>query len=175
MPQNTTKPNRIYSLYMHKQDLVLNNPQRLICHKTQPNQKGTTLKLTILVFHGIDVACADDFQEFSLLIIIKSVKVVQPYNSIDTATAWKNSRVILSVRSDFHIIDNRSIAVHVFPLQMLTSLSVDEMLLPSYVNWFTSFRGLPFYDTILFKTLKLCFILIHVEVTNSCCLLQAMR
>ena len=28
----------IYSIYMYKEDLELNNLQCLICHKTQPNQ-----------------------------------------------------------------------------------------------------------------------------------------
>ena len=33
------KPNQIiYLLYMHKKDLALNNLQWLICHKTKPNQ-----------------------------------------------------------------------------------------------------------------------------------------
>ena len=27
-----------YYIYMYKQDLALNNPQGLICYKTQPNQ-----------------------------------------------------------------------------------------------------------------------------------------
>ena len=33
-----TKPNPIYLIYMYKEDLALNNLQWLICHKTQPNQ-----------------------------------------------------------------------------------------------------------------------------------------
>ena len=32
-----TQPNQIRS-YMYKEDLALNNPQGLMCHKTQPNQ-----------------------------------------------------------------------------------------------------------------------------------------
>ena len=28
----------IYIIYIYKEDLALNNPQELICHKTQPNQ-----------------------------------------------------------------------------------------------------------------------------------------
>ena len=40
------------------------------------------------------------------------------------------------IRLDFHII-----AFHTFAKCMLTSLSVDEMLLPRYVNWSTNFRG----------------------------------
>ena len=33
-----TKPNHIYLIYMYKEDLILNNLQWLICHKTKPNQ-----------------------------------------------------------------------------------------------------------------------------------------
>ena len=41
------------------------------------------------------------------------------------------------------MINYQLIAVHAFSMCMLTSLSVDEILLPRYVNWFTNFRGLP--------------------------------
>ena len=37
MPSNPTKPNPIYLIYMYKEDLTLNNQQRLICNKTQLN------------------------------------------------------------------------------------------------------------------------------------------
>ena len=43
-----------------------------------------------------------------------SVQVVHSYSSIDTAAAWKKLRFILSVRSDFHMIESLSIAVHAF-------------------------------------------------------------
>ena len=46
-------------------------------------------------------------------------------------------------RSDFHIIDNFSIATNTYAKCMLTSLSTDKRLLPRYVNLFTNFRGLP--------------------------------
>ena len=39
-----------------------------------------------------------------------------------------------------------SIAVHVFLMRMLASISVDEILLPRYMNWSTYFRGLPSYE-----------------------------
>ena len=42
------------------------------------------------------------------------------------------------------MIDNLSIAVHSSSRHMLTSLSVDKILLPRYVNISTNFRGLPF-------------------------------
>ena len=35
-----------------------------------------------------------------------SVHVVHPYSSIDVTAAWKKLRFILSVRSDFHIVDS---------------------------------------------------------------------
>ena len=41
------------------------------------------------------------------------------------------------------MIDNLSIAVQVLPMRLLTSLSVDEILLPAYMNWFTNFCSLP--------------------------------
>ena len=56
-----------------------------------------------------------------------SVQVVHPYSSIDTTAAWKKLRFILSVRSDFHMIDSLSIA---FVRRVSMSFSVDERLLP---------------------------------------------
>ena len=59
-----------------------------------------------------------------------SVQVVHPYSSIDTTASWKKLRFILSVRSDFHMIDSLSIAVHAFVSRVSMSFSVDETLLP---------------------------------------------
>ena len=42
--------------------------------------------------------------------------VVLPYSSTDTATAWKNSLFNLSVRSDFHMVDNLFMAIQAFPI-----------------------------------------------------------
>ena len=39
--------------------------------------------------------------------------------------------------------ENISVTVHSSIMRMLTSLSVDEILLPKYWNWCTNFRGLP--------------------------------
>ena len=61
---------------------------------------------------------------------------------MDTATYWKKLYFILLDRSNFYRIDNLWIAFHAFARCMLTSFSVDEMLLPRYVNWSTNFRGL---------------------------------
>ena len=58
--------------------------------------------------------------------------------------AWKNSGFILSERQYFQMTNNLPLAAHAFPIPMLTSLAVDEILLPRYVNWFTNFKSLSF-------------------------------
>ena len=65
------------------------------------------------------------------------MQVVHPYCSTDanTATIWMKSRCVLSERS-YNLLK----AIHIFARCMLTSLSVDELLLPRYVNW-SNFRG----------------------------------
>ena len=83
-------------------------------------------------------------------------QMVQPYNSTDTATSWKNSSFILSERLDFHMLDNLSIAAHDFPMRILTSLSVDEILLSRYRNWFTNFRDLPINEELAPSWLQTC-------------------
>ena len=62
------------------------------------------------------------------------VLVVQPYNSTGMATAWMNFHFILSEKSDFLMFINQSIEVQALAQCMLTSLSVDEILLPGYVH-----------------------------------------
>ena len=73
-----------------------------------------------------------------------SVHLMHSYSNIDTATAWKKSHFILLNRSDCHIINKLPIAFYTFTRHILTSLSVDKMLLSWYVNWLTNFRGLLF-------------------------------
>ena len=46
--------------------------------------------------------------------------------------------------SDFHIADNLSIAVNALPKFMVTILSIEEILLPMYVNRSANFSGLSF-------------------------------
>ena len=83
---------------------------------------------------------------FSLFsIVLVSVHVVDPYSRIDLTTAWKKLGFISLDKSDFHMIDNLLIAVHAFASHILMSFSVDEMLLPRYMNLSTSFREPPFH------------------------------
>ena len=58
------------------------------------------------------------------------IHVVHPYSSIDTTTAWKKLCFISSVRSNFHMTNSLSLAVHTFARCVLMSFSVDETLLP---------------------------------------------
>ena len=55
------------------------------------------------------------------------------YSSTNTGTPWKKPSFILSEISDFHIIDNLSIAIHAFIMLILASPSVDEILQSRYV------------------------------------------
>ena len=102
-----------------------------------------------------------------------TIQVVSPYSSTDIVTAWKKFRFILSERSDFHMIDNLGIAVHSFAMHMLTSLSVDEILLPRYVNTPINFWGLPQCGdgSFLFKIHEISFICLHIKTDAFCYLL----
>ena len=48
---------------------------------------------------------------------------MHPCSSVDTTAAWKKRCFILSVRSDFHMTDSLSIAVHAFVSCVSTSLT----------------------------------------------------
>ena len=56
------------------------------------------------------------------------VPLAKPYSSMDMASIWEDFCFILSERLDFHIVNNLPIAIHAFPVYMLTSFSVDEIL-----------------------------------------------
>ena len=106
------------------------------------------------------------------------VKVVHPYNSIDTATVWKKSRFILLDKSDFYIIYNLSIACNTFARIILTSLSVEEILLLMYMNWSTNFRVLPLRVEMALSYLKHMYSVLlasNVEAKAFCLLLQAIQ
>ena len=63
-------------------------------------------------------------------ICLVCINLVHPYRRSDTTAAWEKMRFILSDKSDFHMIDNLLIAVHVFATCILIWFSVDEILLP---------------------------------------------
>ena len=64
-----------------------------------------------------------------------SVHMVHPYSA-----AWKKLRFILLDKSDFHMIDNLLIAVHAFASCTMMSFSVDETLIPRYMNFSISIQ-----------------------------------
>ena len=70
------------------------------------------------------------------------VHAVHLYSTIVTVTTWKKSQFSLS-KSDFHMIDNPSIAFYSDVRRILISLSVGEILLPRYLSLSTYFRSLP--------------------------------
>ena len=74
--------------------------------------------------------------------------------------------VLFYQKSDFHMIDNLLIAVDAFPINMLTSLSVNDILLLRYVNWCINFRGLSFNVEMAHI---IYFIWIWIKANASCC------
>ena len=52
--------------------------------------------------------------------------------------------LIYSERIDSYLVDNQLIKVPIFPMHMLTFLSVDEILLQRYKNWSTFGLVVPF-------------------------------
>ena len=65
---------------------------------------------------------------------------MHPYRSIDVTAAWKKLRFILSVRSDFHIIDSLLIVVHAFVNLVSMSFSVDATLSHPQTDLYRSIR-----------------------------------
>ena len=80
------------------------------------------------------------------------VQVVQPYYS--TNTHLVRILILFHQWSNFPMVDNLSIVVHALPMHILTSLSVDEILLPRYMNWSTNFRVFQFYEEMIPSWLK---------------------
>ena len=70
----------------------------------------------------------------------RRVSVVQTYYSTDTA----KFHFMISENVDVYMINDVFIVVQIIPLGMLTSISVDEIMLLRYVNRSTNFRGLSF-------------------------------
>ena len=102
------------------------------------------------------------FPSSFLSLSVVSIHVVHPYNSVDTAIAWKISHFILLDRLDFHMI-------LAFNRCLVTSLSVDEILLLRYVNWSTNFRNLPLMVHFCPKHTYSVLLAFMQRVNASCC------
>ena len=100
---------------------------------------------------------------------------LHPYNSTNTARAWKKSRIILSERSDFRMIECLPIAVHDFTKSMLTPLSVDEMFLLRYVKRYAEWRqSSEYYQSWLYPALDAIFLL-HLDIYTGLAFTQTTR
>ena len=107
-----------------------------------------------------------------------SVNKVHPYSCIDIIAVWKKSRFILSDRSGFLMIHSLSMEVHAIARHILTSLSVDETLLPRYMKLSINFWGTPFRVEIApfhLRHMYSFFVCVHVETNAACCLFQALQ
>ena len=71
-------------------------------------------------------------QAFSLCVSLTPTWCI--HTVVLTQHSLEKSRFILSDWSDFYHIDRRKVAVHAFARRKLTSFSVDEILLPRYMN-----------------------------------------
>ena len=91
---------------------------------------GRSVAVQLLYLFNIACSILVQFPSWFFFIHLVNVHVVHPCSRIDATATWKKLRFILSDRSDFHIIDNLSIAVHVFVSRILMSFWVGEMLLP---------------------------------------------
>ena len=91
---------------------------------------------------------------------------MHPYRSIAMTAAWKK-RFMLSVRTDFHVTESLSIAVHAFVSRVLMLFAADETLLPRSVNLSTSFKGLPFSMEMLPLWLKHMYSVLSVLTWRS--------
>ena len=66
--------------------------------------------------------------------LLSCLKVTQCSTSEIGDAVWQKPCHIFLEKSDFHTINNLLVVVHIFSMDMLTSISVDEILLPSNVN-----------------------------------------
>ena len=104
------------------------------------------------------------------------VQAVQLY-SCTTRLQLGKSPVLWYQRDQIFLIINLSIAFYALCMLMLISLSVDWILLPTYVNWFHDIRHLSFNEDIVIWRIILVisvFIWVHVETDASSWLFQDM-
>ena len=135
-------------------------------HKTEPNK-------TKWPHSSCFVDCIfQDLFRIAHSILCISHRAFSPCFSF--ASRWRNL-VLFYQRSDFRMIDNPSIVVHALYRRMLTSLSVDEILLLSNLNWSTNFKGFLLKVKIAFYLKHMnWYIWIHLESNAFYYLLQAM-
>ena len=102
----------------------------------------------IFLYQHIVSNCS--FQVVFFFMHFVGVQVVHLYSSTDKTIAWMKSQ-----RCYFHVTDNLSMTVYAFARCMKKSLSVDETLLPRYVNLSFDFSVLLLKLEIVLSYLKL--------------------
>ena len=80
---------------------------------------------------------------FSPCVLLGSMWYIHPYCSINTATIGKTFCFIVLEKANLQMINNLLLTVNDFARGMVTSLSVDEILLLRYMNLSTNFLGQP--------------------------------
>ena len=144
---------------VHMRTLLMSSflfpPQSLACIALMVCEMGCKWSYNcyflVYCFKNVFKTACSIFVKFSSIFFPKrfvKVQIVQPYSRTDTAIAMKNSCFILSEKSYFHMVFHLSIVIHTYPMRILTSLLVDEIFLPRYMNWSTNFRGLLFNEAI---------------------------
>ena len=81
-----------------------------------------------LVQHNLQHSCVIAVKLFFPSVLLASMWCI--HIAVSTRLLLGKLRFILSVRSDFHMTDTLSFAVHAFASHVLMSVSVDETLLP---------------------------------------------
>ena len=107
------------------------------------------------------------FQSNYFSICLFNAHLVHPYSKIYITAAWKKLQIILSDMSDFHMIDKLSVAVKAFTRRILMSFSVNETLLPKYVNLSTNLREPPFRVAISLFLLKYMYSVLSALIWRS--------
>ena len=77
------------------------------------NMKVTMIPVVVGALGTVSKGLERGLEELEIRGRIETIQTT-PYSSIDTTAAWKKLWFILSVRSNFHMIDSLSIAVHAF-------------------------------------------------------------
>ena len=92
-----------------------------------------------LTFTNLHLKIGNTPIKVAIEIYLLLVQMIQPRCN-DIGRVCKNSRLVLSGRSNFYMVDNLSIAVHALSRRMLTSFSVGKTLLPRNMNCSINFR-----------------------------------
>ena len=118
---------------------------RLVCLNLDSFGDGRLVLIQLLFCEGVPCKiCSKQYMAFlwSFLLAFSPSVLLVSMKCIHTIVLTQPSlgRNVLLDRSDIYMIDNLLLAVHTFVECILTSLSIDEILLQRYVNLSTNFN-----------------------------------